>query len=212
MPFFFIMNIEIWKDVPNYEGLYEVSNLGNVRSKDRKKWNGKVFYTQKGRLLKQNFDGKGNYLFVGLYKDGKIKQINIHRLVAIAFIPNPNNLPCINHKNEVKTDNRAENLEWCTISYNSNYGQSIKNMIESRRKNNDLKEIAQRAKATRNKNKSYSHEKPVLQYSINGEFIKEFSSATEAEKITGICRAGIQRCCIRKYKQAKGYIWKYKED
>lgn len=211
VPFFFIMENEIWKDVPNYEGLYKVSNFGNVRSKDRKKWNGKVFYTQKGRLLKQHLDGRKNYLFVSLYKDGKDKQINVHRLVAMTFIPNPNNYPCINHKNEIKTDNRAENLEWCDSYYNMNYGTCMKRMIESRNRDNDMEEVKTKIKKKKRENNSLSCEKPVIQYTMSGEFVMHYNSATEAERQTGISRGGIQRCCIGKYKQAKGYIWKYDE-
>lgn len=206
------MQNEIWKDVKGFENLYQVSNLGRVKSLDRQKWNGKIFYNFKGRILKPVLDGRKNYLFVNLHKNKTRKQMNVHRLVAEAFIPNLDNLPCINHKNEIKTDNRAENLEWCTIAYNSNYGQGKKRMVESRNKNNDINELIRKIKETKKKNKSYSYEKAVIQYTMNGDFIAEYSSATEAERKTGICRGGIQRCCIGRFKQAKGYIWKYKEE
>lgn len=199
------MENEIWKDITDFEGLYQVSNLGRVRSLGINKYH-------KGKILKQFFDGKGNYLFVGLHKDKKVKQINVHRLVASMFVPNPNNLPCVNHKDENKTNNRSDNLEWCTIKYNSNYGNAKKNMIDSRIRNNDISEIIRKIKLTKIKNKSYSCEKPVIQYSLDGVFIRGYASSTEAEKITGISRGGIQRCCIGKYKQARGYIWKYKND
>ena len=193
---------EIWKDVTNYEGLYQVSNLGRVKSLGFDKWH-------KGRILKQSFDGKGKYLFVGLHKDGKTKQKNVHRLVAETFIPNPNNLPCVNHINEIKTDNRAVNLEWCTIEYNSNYGNAKKNMIESRRKNNNQEEINKKIKDAKKRNQSFSCEKPVAQYTMNGTFIARYESTTDAERKTGISRGGIQRCCVGKYSQAKGFVWKY---
>jgi hypothetical protein len=195
---------EVWKAVVGYEGLYQVSNLGNVRSLGHDAWH-------KGRTLKQVFDGKGNYLFVGLHKDGKTKQRNVHRLVAEAFIPNPTKLPCVNHINEVKTDNRAENLEWCTIEYNSNYGSAKKNMIESRRKNNDQEEINKKIKESKKRNGSFSCEKPVAQYTTDGTLVATYESATDAERKTGISRGGIQRCCIGKYSQAKGFIWRYIE-
>jgi hypothetical protein len=150
-----------------------------------------------------------NYLFVGLHKNGKTTQRNIHRLVAEAFIQNPNNLPCVNHINEVKTDNRAINLEWCTVEYNSNYGNAKKNMIDSRRKNNNQEEINKKIKDTKKRNQSFSCEKPVAQYTMNGTFIARYESATDAERKTGISRGGIQRCCIGRYLQAKGFIWKY---
>ena len=193
---------EVWKDVVGYEGLYQVSNLGRVKSLGFDKWH-------KGRILKQSFDGKGNYLFVGLHKDGETKQKNVHRLVAETFIPNPNNLPCVNHINEIKTDNKATNLEWCTVEYNSNYGNAKKNMIESRRKNNDQEEINRKIKDTKKKNQSFSCEKPVAQYTISGTLVATYESATDTERKTGISRCGIQRCCIGRYSQAKGYVWKY---
>ena len=199
------MENEIWKDITEFEGLYQVSNLGRVRSLGFDKYH-------KGKILKQFFDGKGNYLFVGLHKDKKVKQINVHRLVALMFVPNPNNLPCVNHKDENKTNNRSDNLEWCTIKYNSNYGNAKKNMIDSRIRNNDISEIIRKCKLTKIKNQSYSCEKPVIQYSLDGVFIREYASSTEAEKITGISRGGIQRCCIGKYKQARGYKWRYNSD
>lgn len=193
---------EIWKDIEGYEGLYQVSNLGRVKSLGFDRWH-------KGKILKPSFDSKRNYLFVGLHKNGKTTQRNIHRLVAKAFIPNPRNLPCVNHINETKTDNRAINLEFCTVKYNSNYGNAKKNMIDSRRKNNNQEEINRKIKETKKKNQSISCEKPVAQYTMNGTFIARYESATDAERKTGISRGGIQRCCVGKYSQAKGYIWRY---
>jgi hypothetical protein len=193
---------EIWKDIEGFEGVYQVSNLGRVRSLGFDRWH-------KGKILKPSFDSKMNYLFVGLHKNGKTTQRNIHRLVAEAFIQNPNNLPCVNHINEVKTDNRAINLEWCTVEYNSNYGNAKKNMIDSRRKNNNQEEINKKIKDTKKRNQSFSCEKPVAQYTMNGTFIARYESATDAERKTGISRGGIQRCCIGRYLQAKGFIWKY---
>ena len=105
---------EIWRDVVGFEGLYKVSNLGNVKSLNYNR-------TGKEKLMKPQTDGHG-YLQVMLYKDGKYKIKKIHRLVAEAFIPNPDNLPCVNHKDENKTNNKEFNLEFCTYEYNNNYG------------------------------------------------------------------------------------------
>ena len=105
---------EIWKDIKGYEGIYQVSSHGRVRS---------LKYS-KERILKPRKD-KGGYKQVELCRDGKGKTYRVHRLVAEAFIPNPNNLPCVNHKiddYEHRSDNRVENLEWCTVAYNNNYG------------------------------------------------------------------------------------------
>ena len=108
---------EEWRPVPNYEGLYEVSNIGNVRSLPRL-----GTHTIKPTLISPHL--RCGYYHVTLWKDNIQKDFTIHRLVALAFIPNPDNLPVINHKDEVKTNNEAENLEWCTRKYNNNYSRT----------------------------------------------------------------------------------------
>ena len=115
---------EIWKDIPEYEGLYQVSNLGNIKSLEKSKGWCKI----KEKTLKLRIDKDGYYRVI-LSKNSKPKMFLVHRLVAQAFIPNPNNLPEINHKNEIKTDNRVENLEWCTQLYNLHYGNRAKKYL-----------------------------------------------------------------------------------
>lgn len=122
---------EIWKDIAGYEGLYQVSNLGRVRSLDRTI----QYFRQgvlniahrKGKLMKQNYTSDG-YFMIYLRKDNIDKYYAVHRLVAQAFIPNPDNLPYVNHKDEVKDNNCVDNLEWCTHTYNCNYGTAIERM------------------------------------------------------------------------------------
>ena len=114
---------EIWKDIKGYEGLYQVSNMGRVKSLERTVWNGKGYYKTPERILKAGANGDG-YLSVNLCKDGRKKPYYVHRLVVQAFIENTQNLPEINHKNEDKTDNRVENLEWCNRSYNVEYSKA----------------------------------------------------------------------------------------
>lgn len=123
---------EIWKDIVNLEGLYQVSNLGRVRSLDHFRKNGAGIYLQKGKILSpQNANG---YCFVRLSKNGKTRQYLIHRLVAQAFISNLEQYDEINHKDENKQNNHVSNLEWCTHKYNINYGTG-----NERRKNTELK-------------------------------------------------------------------------
>lgn len=112
---------EIWRDVPGYEDKYEVSNIGRVKSCSRtRKGKEDSIATVKERILKQKTD-KDGYKEVGLCRDGKLKYFRVHRLVATAFIPNPLNLPLINHKDENPANNTVENLEWCDFTYNRNY-------------------------------------------------------------------------------------------
>lgn len=179
-----MMENEIWKPVVGYEGLYEVSNLGRVRSLDRyaKQPKGGLRLI-KGRILNQYINRCG-YLFVSLSKNGKVKKITIHRLVAQAFIPNPDNLPEVNHKDECKTNNRADNLEYCTRKYNLYYG-------------------------TGNSRRADKQSKPVLQFDLQGNFIKEWSSLIEAGR-NGFGQGNISLCCQGKQKFHKGFIWKYK--
>lgn len=130
---------EEWRDIQGFEGLYQVSNHSRVRSLDwyqtRYSRNGKEYLAlHKGRILKPRLNNKG-YPYVNLYKDGVMTSKVLHRLVAIAFIPNPNNLPCINHKDENPSNPSISNLEWCTISYNVNYGTAIERQVEAFKRN-----------------------------------------------------------------------------
>lgn len=176
--------MEEWKDIGGYEGLYQVSKYGRIISLPRKCG---FSYTEK-KFLKIRIN-KCGYRYVVLYKNNKPKNLLVHRLVAEAFIPNPNNLPCVNHKDEDKTNNRVENLEWCTQKYNVNYGTGLQRRIRSQ-------------------------SKPVI--GINkktGERI-EFESSNEAQRQLGIGHSHISNCCrgTSNYKSAGGYYWKYKEE
>ena len=114
---------EIWKAVKGYEGLYEVSNFGNVRSLDRfVKAKNDSLTKKKGRILVPFYESQKGYYQVSLSKDGKNKKHRVHRLVALAFLENPFNCTDVNHKDEDKTNNNVDNLEWCTRKYNNNYG------------------------------------------------------------------------------------------
>ncbi len=121
-----MISIDVWKDVVGYEGLYEVSSKGEVRSVSAyRPFTVRNQTTQRyhsGKVLKPIFDGRGLYQQVTLSKEGVSRRFLIHRLVASAFIPNPNGLPEVNHKDENKTNNAIENLEWCDHKYNNNYG------------------------------------------------------------------------------------------
>ena len=107
---------EIWKDIKGYEGLYQVSNLGNILN------------IKRNVLMKKNNDKNGYEVLSLTNKNSERKGYKVHRLVAKAFIPNINNYPVVNHKNEIKNDNRVENLEWCSIKYNNLYGKRISNI------------------------------------------------------------------------------------
>lgn len=181
---------EIWKPVVGYEGLYEVSNIGRVRS-----WFNNHYQKRKvPKILK--YGKRVGYFQACLYKNKGRKLLLVHRLVAQAFIPNPDNLPCINHKNEIKTDNRVENLEWCTYKHNLEYSGNIE-------KAREIAHSKQLWKIANNVCK-----KPVLQYSKTGELVNEYESISKAEQQTGVYN--ISACCLGKYKSAGGYVWKYK--
>ena len=158
-----MIEIEEFRDIPGYEGVYEVSNLGRVKN------------VETGRILKPGKD-RGGYLLVDLSKNGIRKTVRVHRLVALSFLSNPNNLPEINHRDENRTNNTVDNLEWCTRDYNINYSQS----------------------------------KPVLQFDLNGNFIREWPSTVKVEEETGIWQTSISACCLGKRNSAGGYTWKYK--
>lgn len=126
--------MEIWKSIKNFEGLYEVSNKGNVRSLNREVYqsNGSIGH-YKGKLLKQDVTKKG-YANVRLSKNNKITKFQVHRLVAITFLPNPHKKDCVNHIDENKLNNSVENLEWVTHTENMNHGTIQKRLAESKKK------------------------------------------------------------------------------
>ena len=172
---------EIWKDIPGYDGWYQVSNIGRVKS----------YKYGKEQILKP-YDLKG-YNRIALCVDDKRKHILVHRLVAETFIPNPLNLPCINHRNEIKTDNSVYNLEWCDHKYNNSYGThglKISNKLKGR-KNSWLA-------------------KTVLQYTLDGQLVREWSSTRECGR-NGFDQGAVSKCCRGEIKQYKGFIFKYKE-
>lgn len=180
---------EIWKDKKDYEGLYQVSNWGRAKSLDRYiKGKGHSLQFKKGRILKPMKDNNG-YLKVRLCNGEKSKTFNLHRLVAEAFLPNPDNLPQVNHKDENKLNNSVDNLEWCDSRYNKNYGTRNKRISE---------------KMTNGK-----LSKPVLQYDLEGNFIKEWKSTMECGR-NGFSQSAVAACCLGKLKKYKNFIWKYK--
>ena len=167
-------NEEVWKDVSGYEGLYQVSNKGRVKS----------LKFGKERIMKPCNNGRG-YLFILLCKNGNRKKNKVHRLVAKAFLSNLDNLPEVNHKDENKTNNCVENLEWCDSKYNINYGSHNQRSGEKR-------------------------SKPVFQYSKDGEFVRKWKSTKDVERNLGYAHTNISSCCLGKRKSAYGFIWKYK--
>ena len=170
---------EEWRDIKGFEGKYMVSNLGIVKS---------LNYNNTGKegIMKPQDNGYG-YLFVQLSKDGKVKQPLVHVLVATPFLPNPDNLPEVNHKDENKYNNCVQNLEWCSKLYNINYGTGIKRRAEKR-------------------------SKPVFSVNKESGLIMWWQSAREAERCTGISNGNIIKCCQGKAKSAGGHIWFYADN
>lgn len=184
---------EIWKDIKGFEGRYQVSNLGRVRSLDftwstyNYKTRGYVECKKKGRILKSSVQNNG-YLRVCLKIHSKNYYKILHRLVATAFIPNPENLPAVNHKDEDKANNVVSNLEWCTHKYNSNYGT----------RNERLREY------------SISNVmRPVVQYDMEGNVIDTFESLSDAANKTGIPNADICGVCKGRRKTTHGFVFKF---
>ncbi len=170
-----------WKDVAGYEGLYLVSNEGDVLSLSRdictKNKSGAIKVHRKAKLLKPHLRGKNGLMYpaVTLSKDGKSVAYSVHRLVAQAFVPNPKGLKEVNHKDENVLNCHADNLEWCDHQYNIDYSKS----------------------------------KRVYQYSADGERVAEYKSIKFASKMTGISRTAINNVLCGWSNTAGGYVWKY---
>lgn len=179
---------ETWKDIKGYEGLYQISNYGRVKSLDHYITNiNGAKQLIKERIMKNG--NTGNYQYVVLRKDNKSHNYYIHRLVAETFLNNPNNYTDVNHIDENKNNNRVDNLEWCNHKYNMNYG-TIKEKI--------AKTLGI----------------PIIQYSLTGDKIKEWGSAAAAAKALGISRSNISKSCRNKdsYCTAGGCFWRYITD
>lgn len=191
------MSNETWKDVAGHEKSYQISNLGRVRSKDRC-----IIYSNginrfyKGQILKKQVATNG-YEIVDLSKNGKKKHHLVHRLVAQGFIPNPNNLPEVNHLDEDKTNNSVSNLHWCSVGFNRNFGS--RNLKISLNRNTSA--IGEKVRKKLGKE--------VIQVSNNGKTINRFPSIRQAEKETGFARQAISGCCNGKYNRAYGYSWRF---
>lgn len=170
----------VWKDVVGYEGLYQVSNTGVIVSNSFR--NGNCLRTRQLRL-KQVPDRDG-YFRVTLCKDNKRHGVIVHRVVAEAFLENPNCYPVVNHKDENKQNNNAANLEWCTVRYNTRYNDSHIRRFASLRK-------------------------PIRQLSMRGEFIKDWPCRAEIQRDTGITPSNITLCCLGKRRSAGGFKWEY---
>lgn len=176
---------EVWRDVPNYDGLYKVSNYGRVRSLERISINyGQVIHS---KILAATDNGHG-YKYVCLCKNGEIKKSYIHRLVATTFIPNPLNLPVINHKDELKSNNSIDNLEWCSYEYNNKYGTARFRSYKTRRDNGNTRGIDM--------------------YNKDGVLVKHYECALDLEK-DGISRRAVYGVCSGRSRSYRGCIFRF---
>lgn len=168
-----------WVNIPGYEGLYEINTLAQIRNAE-------------GKILKQGIRREKYtcYKVVHLWKDGKYTTKGVHRIMAEAFVPNPNNFPVVNHKDEDGTNNLLSNIEWCDKSYNASYGSSPSKISKAFKGRASEKRI------------------PVQQLK-NGLIVGEYPCAGDAEKATGISMANIRLVCRGKRKLAGGYAWRY---
>lgn len=178
---------EIWKDIPGYEGLYKISNYGRVKSLKRYRPNGSKSQLVPEKIMKGT-DNLCGYLVVTLSKSSKTKKSYIHRLVGIAFLPNPFNLPEINHKDEDKSNNKIENLEWCSSLYNTNYGTGIIRGRKKREENGFMRKIDM--------------------YDLKGNLLKQYLCGKDIEK-DGISRRAAYLVCKNRVRSYKGCVFRF---
>ena len=181
-----------WKEIKGYEGKYIISNYGEVISLPRYKQNNSKLQYVEPKEIKRYVNPKNGYVYVQLWNNSKYKNIRLHKLVARTFIPNPKNLPQVNHIDGNKLDNSIENLEWCDCKYNINEAWKIGlNKKRFGRENN--------------------RSRKVEQYDLNGNFIRTWDTIKQAADKLKINTANIIACCQGKYKKSHGFIWRYEE-
>ena len=171
--------MEIWKDIKGYEGRYQISNFGRIKS----------IWKTTSKILKCAKKPSG-YMVCTLSKNGIFKYYRVHRLVADAFIPNVENKPQVNHINGIKTDNNVDNLEWCTAKENIHHSFKV-GLSKGRR------------------DAQNTSSKKIRQYSLDGIFVKEWESGMQIQRELGFNNSAVSACCLRKTKQAYGYIWRH---
>lgn len=181
---------EEWRDIKGYEGFYQASSFGNIRNLAVYSFKYKRVIARKNPRLLRPETTRDGYKRVVLSLYGKKKKYSVHRLVASAFVDNPNNYPEVNHKDERTDNNRADNLEWCTAKYNSNYGTLPKRIKERLASNHPTAKVVQ-------------------QYDMEGKFIRTYPSAKKASEDCGVSPSMIERACLGKAKTAAGYKWRY---
>jgi hypothetical protein len=187
---------EIWKDIEGYEGIYQVSNMGRIKrlardiiQKNPNPSCSSVCVQHIDEKILKTRPNHGGYHLILLRgaDDGIRRGFSVHRLVAKAFIPNPDNMPQVNHKNEMRGDNREENLEWCTLDYNLHYGNCQRRIYEGQ------------------------HFKPIEQFTKDGTFVAHYDSVSECSLFTGIATGRIAAVCKGQRKSAKGFVFRYAE-
>ena len=196
------MEEEIWKEIEWFDN-YQISNLGRVKN------------IKFDRYVKPLLDNKG-YLTVNLYKNGKMKRLLLHRLISIAFIPNPENKPCIDHINTDRLDNRIENLRWCTQKENHNNPLSIVNhgnasrgrIVSEEQKKNQSEKMKGRFKGVRKSSKK------IIQLTLDGIFVRGWDAIKDAAESLGVSSSAIWNCLNGKcqVKSIKGFKWEYKKE
>ena len=198
--------MEVWKNIQGFENLYQVSNLGRVKRLNSfvKCKNGKIKKIKERILKPQSY--RNGYQFYSLCKNSISKGYTAHRLVALAFIPNPKNKKEVNHINEDKTDNHVDNLQWMTHKENINHGTAIKRRVE----NSNFKGENNPMFGRRDFLNKLS--KPVLQFTIDNIFIKEYPSLACVVRETGFNECAIRANISGRSSHSRGFIWKYKNN
>lgn len=221
--------METWKDIEGYEGIYQVSNEGNVRSCEREieylvkgKYKGKRVFPS---VLLKTWINNGGYVLVDLHMNGKTDKRTVHRLVAEAFIPNPDNKPCVGHNDTDTTNNNVENLYWCTYLENNMHPITMEKRLKTMKnigapwlrteEANEKRKNKQIGRKLSNKTKekiSEANSKPIYQYNLNGELIAIYKNSVVASKETKFPHAQINRHAHGKYYSKERGKWYFKNE